>query len=197
MCPPNGFADRIVVAIPVSTSTPYDIVPFTEVSIAANRIASSALRPSILSHSIRVFLYAKTLAAHLGFAGIEEGKLDLLFTTCILHDIGTTKECDGPKHYSISFEDAHKVWVAIALHTSPGIAERISDLAKLVRKAMPIDFGGFEERYPRLEIEKVLGDTAIEQAIRRSPKASAASWSNNLYQAYLADPESKGVNKGF
>ena len=54
-----------------------------------------------------------------------------------------------------------------------------------------------EDLLPRLEVEKVLGDAVVEQAIRRPEKAPAASWPNNLYKEFLADPSWKGVNKGF
>ncbi|EEB93572.1 hypothetical protein MPER_07748 [Moniliophthora perniciosa FA553] len=34
----------------------------------------------------------------------------------------------------------HKVWTAIALHTSPGIAERIDPFTRLVRLGVNMDF---------------------------------------------------------
>ena len=114
--------------------------------------------------------------------------------------------------HGISEAESHEAWVAIAIHTSPGIAERISELSCLVRKAVLIDFGRkvegsvehledliheFEGILPRLQIEKVLGDAVVEQAIRRPEKAPASSWPNNLYKGFLADPSWTGVNKGF
>lgn len=57
--------------------------------------------------------------------------------------------------------------------------------------------GKLESRFPRLGIEKVLGDAVVEQAVRRPGKAVGASWANNLYRAYLADPAWMGVNRGF
>ncbi|KAK3060852.1 hypothetical protein LTR53_019978, partial [Teratosphaeriaceae sp. CCFEE 6253] len=98
--------------------------------------------------------------------------------------------------HGISAADAHEVWVAIALHTSPGIAERISPLARLIRLAVTIDFKRpaamrlttdeeveeFEAMYPRGEIEKVLGDAVVDQVLGKddaeegSAKAPAASW---------------------
>lgn len=91
------------------------------------------------------------------------------------------------------------MWVAIACHTSPHIAEKISPLAYLVRVAVLFDFKKtgrlsgqgeddpmevlseglrreVEGEFPRLEPEKVLGDVVVEQARRQRSKASAASW---------------------
>lgn len=79
--------------------------------------------------------------------------------------------------------------MAIALHTSPGIGERIDPLARLVVLAVRMDFashirdklhaqeysGEIKSYVPRLEIEKVLGDAVVEQAVKIPEKAPAAS----------------------
>lgn len=177
-----------------------------------------------------MYLYAKVLAQHYVSVYCQDRtKHDLLFVSCIMHDIGTAPRYDGPQRFEVegadaavshllshgvSEADAHESWMAIALHTSPGIAERINELTRIVRQAVLIDFGrgeeiraeieGFEDskakwesRLPRLGIEKVLGNAVVEQAARKPGKAPPASWPNNLYKAYLAEPEWDGVNKGF
>lgn len=47
------------------------------------------------------------------------------------------------------------------------------------------------------DIEKVLGDAVVEQAMKRSEKAPPACWPGGLYRAKLAEPEWEGVNKAF
>ena len=37
----------------------------------------------------------------------------------------------------------------------------------------------------------------VKQAVERPGKAPAASWPNNLLNAYLVEPGWEGVNKGF
>jgi hypothetical protein len=82
-----------------------------------------------------------------------------------------------------------KVWEAVALHTSPGIAERMGTLPRLLRLGVMTDFGAAEtatqaeeplssllERFARMDIETVLGDAVVEQALRRPEKAPPASW---------------------
>jgi hypothetical protein len=156
----------------------------------------------------------------------RSGLHDLLFTACLFHDIGTTDTYDGPlrfevegadaavKHLSqfgVGEQDKHNVWTAIAIHTSPHIAEHIDELSKLVRLAVVTDFGRkteawdvlepmrkkLEEEFERGGIEKVLGDAVVEQAKTKPGKAPMVSWPGVMYKAHLAEPEWEGVNKGF
>ncbi|KAF2451208.1 hypothetical protein P171DRAFT_317677, partial [Karstenula rhodostoma CBS 690.94] len=117
--------------------------------------------------------------------------------------------------FGVSGEDKMQVWYTIALHTSKGIVHRMGELPALMRRALDVEFSvadwkhvegiddvvGFkarlEEGYPRLDIEKVLGDAVALQAVQRPGKAPSATWPGSLYRAYLEDPDWKGVNKGF
>lgn len=117
------------------------------------------------------------------------------------------RECSEKKTEE---SDIHEVWQGIALHTSPHIAERMSPFTKFVRMGVQIDFGGYqeleglervkkdgEELFPRLEIEKVLGDVVAEQGVRRVGKAPPGSWPGLLLRSKLENPEWLGVNKAF
>jgi HD superfamily phosphohydrolase YqeK len=223
MCPPSSF---------VPSNSPQQIdttsmIPETPISQSAYAHASSLLAPAILNHSIRVYLYAIVLANHNKSIYISDpAKRDLLFTACLFHDIGTTDTYDGPqrfevegadaavKHlaqFSMTEQDKLDVWTAIAIHTSPHIAERISELAKLVRLAVVTDFGRkseawdilaplkakLEDDFERADIEKVLGDAVVAQVKKRPEKAPMVSWPAVMYRAHLAEPEWEGVNKAF
>lgn len=180
---------------------------------AAYNLAKQHMPEAILNHCIRVYLYAASTSA---------SDQTLLFISCILHDIGSTDICHGPQRFEVEGADRavkvmeertglftqtdyHQVWVAIALHTSPGIAERITPMANTLRRAVLTDFhaGGpinetVEKQYPRLDIEKVLGDAVAGQCMSQpQTKAPPASWPGLLYRAQLADPDWKGVNKAF
>ena len=148
--------------------------------------------------------------------------------------MGCAPENDGPqrievcgadaaaehlRQFDVADSDVQEVWTAISLHTSPGIAERISPVARFLRLAVLMDFGelgkspwiseserevdeegyrrSIEERFPRLSAEKVLGDVVVEQGLRRPTKAPASSWAGIMVRAAKEEPEWEGVNKAF
>jgi len=222
MCPPSS--------IPVHSSTPdpSTFVPPSSTSKSAFELASSLLHPAILNHSIRTYLYASTIAkSRDSIYHTNPAKKDLLFTACIMHDIGTTDTYNGPNrfevdgadaavellgNFGVNEEDRHEVWKAIALHTCDGIVQRMGELSAVVRKAIEIDFGRteeaetedlaglkakFESEYPRKDIEKILGDAVVEQVIKNPSKAPSASWPGVMYKSHLENPNWRGVNKGF
>jgi HD superfamily phosphodiesterase len=202
-------------------------VPETPVCLKAFEYAQSQLPLTILHHSLRVFIYADWLAKREARNwGHDEKLRDMMFIACICHDLGATHHHDGEQRFevegadaakefalsqSISEVQAHDIWTAVAIHTSPHIAERIHPLARLVRLGVLIDFRKatrddleaneyvkeIEEKIPRMDIEKVLADAVVEQALRNNNKAPAASWPNNLLKSHLENPKWKGVNKGF
>ncbi|CAD0097190.1 unnamed protein product [Aureobasidium vineae] len=207
--------------LPLSITTH---IPTTTVSTTALSLAHTNLPLPIFNHSLRVFLLAKHLVSQENTLSPDP---DLLFVACIFHDMGV---CDnhnsGPCRFEVSGADAatshllshniseaasKEVWVAIALHTSPQIAERISPLARLVRVAVLMDFGSplrdefnagsyceeIEQWLPRLGVEKCLGDAVVRQAVQRPEKAPAVSWPNALLKAHLKDPDFDGVNPEF
>lgn len=204
-------------------------IPTTTISAAALSLAHANLPLPVFNHSLRVFLLAKHLITHENTSSkhyLSLPDLDLLFTACIFHDMGVCDLCNGPQRFEIEGADAatsflashhiaenrcKDVWTAIALHTSPGIAERISPLARIVRVAVLMDFGSplrdeFEAReycedieslLPRLGVEKCLGDAVVRQAVDKPEKAPAVSWPNALLKAHLKDPGFDGVNPEF
>ena len=149
--------------------------------------------------------------------------------------MGCATENDGPQRFEVCGADAaaahlrqfevndadiQEVWIAISLHTSPGIAERITPLARLVRLAVLMDFNelgkspwvteselsvnneegyrrSIEEQFPRLGAEKVLANIVVEQGLRQPTKAPASSWAGIMVRAAKEEPEWEGVNKAF
>jgi len=124
----------------------------------------------------------------------------VLFVLCILHDIGTASQYDSvPERFEVVSADiaskllrSHGIsepvvrdaWLAMSLHTSPGIAERLGGTVRALRLAIRADFGSYPTpplerlpgglesgnmirwQLPRLEIEKELGDAVVRQALR-------------------------------
>lgn len=235
MCPPPpGQNPAIEQTSGASTthfvdSTVEGRIPTDKISQSGFAYVKKHLHPLILAHSLRVYLYAKSLDQREGGAWASPDRQPLLFIAALFHDVGTTAVHDGEQRFevegadaaathlrqnNVSKSDIHEVWVAIALHTSPQIAERISPLARLIRIAVKIDFedpiarkfadeGEIEKAegwLVRGEIEKVLGDAVAEQALKRpnpQSKAPSSSWPNNLVKSALENPGWEGVNKGF
>ena len=92
----------------------------------------------------------------------------------------------------VDVRGADLVWEAIALHSSPGIAERRGTLAYLTRRGVGIDFGSGSEfitdaqgqavhtRYPRLRMVTSLIDEIIRHAGRRPQNAPRYSIAGEL-----------------
>ncbi|MEV5470411.1 HD domain-containing protein [Streptomyces griseoincarnatus] len=181
------------------------------------------LEPAILNHSIRVWLVAEHLGRRQGIGDLTR---EALAVACLFHDAGTATPYDGPQRFEVEGADAaraflndhdwpapliQEVWEAVALHTSPGIAERMGLLPQLVRQAVLVDFGGSNlidatdqepllsdlARFPRLDIETVLGDAVVAQAVRCPQKAPPSSWPGGLLAAHLAHPMHGVVNPAF
>ncbi len=192
----------------------------------------------IFNHSLRVFLLSRWLALKEGTIDpANDDRLSLLFAACICHDLGTCDAYNGPQRFEVegadaakahllasgtSEQDSHQVWSAIALHTSPGIAERIDPFTRLVRLGVLADFSPatrqklgaesyaaeIEEHLPRLAIESVLADAVVCQArgVQMVPdrltwpsseKHPKGSWPGMLLRAKLENPGHEGVNPAF
>ena len=55
-----------------------------------------------------------------------------------------------------------------------------------------------EEQFPRLDVEKVLGDIVVEQGMRQPTKAPAASWAGIMVRAAKEEPSGlQDVSKAF
>ena len=236
MCPPSSFnLDAGQLNAHVLTNDHHEIVPPTPICTSTYDLVQRSLPPAIFNHSVRVYLYTKAFAERVNSPWVEPERLRLLFAACLFHDMGCADENDGPQRFEVCGADAaaahlrkfkvnetdiQEVWTAIALHTSPGIAERISALARLVRLAVLMDFDklaegpwvdeselevneesyrpSIEGQFPRLEIEKVLGDIVVEQGIRQPTKAPASSWAGVMVRAAKEEPSGfQDVNKAF
>ena len=214
------------------------LIPGDPACQTALSLAANALPEPIFNHSLRVYLLARRLANKEGSDWTQSEKLPLLFAACICHDFGASDHYNGHQRFEIeganaasehcashgiSAENCHKVWCAIALHTSAGIAERIDPFTRLVRVAVKLDFSPatqdtygaqvyaaeIERLLPRLNVEKVLADAVVKQATKipekvdgvtwppDSEKHPKASWPGILLRAHAENPNYEGVNPAF
>jgi hypothetical protein len=129
-------------------------VPETAAAAAATRFAREHTSPLIFDHSRRVFLLGSLRAAELGLSPDPE----LLYVAAMMHDTGLSTpfssveqrfEVDGADHarrllldLGTSPADADVVWSAIALHTTPGIPERMGPVVAVTQMGVLVDAVG-------------------------------------------------------
>src|SRR6266508_1744898 len=126
-CPYRGGMDDIL-TLPAG--------PLAEASLAVVR--SSASEP-IVDHSIRTFLFARLLAEHEGCLNDAAYDEELLFAATVMHDLGLGKHARAEARFEVEGADlaaavlreqgvveadVDRVWEAIALHSSHGLADR-------------------------------------------------------------------------
>ncbi len=131
-------------------------VPAGPLAEAALTMVRSSETAAVANHSLRSFYFAELVAAHEGCHQDAAYDPGLLFAATVMHDLGTGDLAKGEarfevegadlaaavlREHGVAEPDVDRVWEAIALHTSPGIAERRGLLAYLTREGVGIDFG--------------------------------------------------------
>lgn len=109
----------------------------------------------LFQHSTRVYFWGALAGARRGLTFDPE----LFYTAAMFHDIGLTAgfrhshlrfEVDGAnaardflRSHGISEVDIERVWLAIALHTTPGISAHMHPIAALTAEGVMMDLVGF------------------------------------------------------
>ncbi|MGW7545032.1 HD domain-containing protein [Streptomyces sp. NPDC054770] len=188
--------------------------PLAEAVVSAVRDSETT---SVFNHSVRSFYFAQLLAEREGCLEDAAYDRDLLFAATVLHDLGTGNLAKGEARFEVEGADlaaallqAHgipaadidRVWEAIALHTSAGIAERRGLLSYLTREGVGMDFGRKAElaaawqdqihaAYPRLDMVRSLVDAIVERAARSDAAAPRYSIGGEL----LRERQTDGVTR--
>jgi hypothetical protein len=108
----------------------------------------------LFQHSVRVYYWAALAGKRHGLRFDPE----LLYAAAMFHDVGITPhyhgsrmrfEVDGAnaardflRGHGIAEDDVEKVWLAIALHTTPGIPEHMHPEIALVQAGAGMDMAG-------------------------------------------------------
>ncbi|MGX9432593.1 MULTISPECIES: HD domain-containing protein [Bradyrhizobium] len=126
-------------------------IPDSQLAREATQFIRDTESDFLFQHSSRVYFWG-------ALAGTRK-KLtfdpELLYTATMFHDLGLTSgfqesrlrfEVDGAnaardflRSYGISESDIEKVWLAIALHTTPGISEHLHPVAALTAEGVMMD----------------------------------------------------------
>jgi len=169
--------------------------PLVDASFALVRSTES--RP-IADHSIRTFLFARMLAEHEGCSNDAAYDEELLFAATVMHDLGLGEQARGQarfevegadlaaavlREHGVAEADVDRVWEAIALHSSIGLAERRGLLTYLTYKGVFIDVGRLADAvadglrkevlnaYPKPTEGPYIAEAIIAHA-KRSPAAA-------------------------
>ena len=143
----------------MTTSLPTTIagieIPDTPLIRAATEFIRDAEDDLLFHHSRRVFLFGALQGRRLGL----DPNLELLYVGAMFHDIGLTEpyrtsstlrfEVDGANaardfllRHGVDESDARKVWLGIALHTTPGVPEFLDPETALVTAGVETDVLG-------------------------------------------------------
>src|SRR5258705_9590916 len=165
------------------------------VDAALSLVRETADKP-IVDHSLRSFFFARLTAQQEGLLTEAAYDEDLLFAATVMHDLGLGTLATGRARFEVEGADlaagllaGHgvpdgdigRVWEAIALHSSLGLADRMGLLTYLTHKGVFTDGGRFAE-IPAAQLELVraayprpAGDTSIRDAIVKHASRSKAA----------------------
>jgi hypothetical protein len=174
-------------------------LPTTPAAVKGLAFVKSQASAPVYNHSVRSFVLARLQAQRQGLLPGRDYDEELLFLACIFHDMGLTELGNGPQRFEVEGADvavkfltdngfsaaqADRVWLAIALHTSNGIAERREPLVRLTKGGIGLDFGGPNSAfvseaqaaqlfaaYPRLHMARCLADLIVAQCQQQPSKA--------------------------
>jgi HD superfamily phosphodiesterase len=124
----------------------------------------------LFDHSRRVFLFGALQGRRLGL----QPDLELLYVGAMFHDLGLTEayrtstlrfEVDGANaardfllQHGVDAADARKVWLGIALHTTPGVPQFLEPETALVTAGVETDVIGIDRE--ELSAEAIAAVTA-------------------------------------
>ena len=187
------------------------VLPRGALADASLAIARSSVSRPIVDHSIRTFLFARALAKHEGFLDDADYDEDLLFAATVMHDLGLGEHATGKARFEVegadlavavlrghgvAERDVDRVWEAIALHASLGIAHRRGLLTSLTHKGVFIDSGritdGIADRlrqevlsaYPRPAGDRSIADAIVAHATRSDAAAPPGSLAFELLRQH-------------
>jgi hypothetical protein len=171
-------------------------LPSGPLARAALSLAQRTESSLVADHSIRSFFFARLLANQEGSVGDAAYDENLMFAACIMHDLGLGTSAPGKERFEVegadlaaellrqhgvATADVDRVWEAIALHSSIGIADRRGLLTYLTHKGVFTDGGRFTDLQEGLRQQvfaaypQPTGDSSIRDAIVAHAKRSEAA----------------------
>lgn len=191
-------------------------LPDSDICSAAWELVTDVSDVFITNHCIRSYLFGRELAAADGVrAGLDYDD-ELVFLSCILHDLGVTAFGGGDQRFEVDGADAaaaflrdhgvaddsvHTVWQAIALHTSVGLAHRFGPVQSVSHLGIALDINGFDKHrlspgfaervhaaWPRHDLGYAIASAIAEDTRANPMKAPPFSFPAHLHQVINGGP---------
>ena len=179
-------------------------IPDTALCNAAVDLLESSSPEFLCTHCLRTYVFGSLAVERLGRSVADE---EAAFCGAVLHDLGLIPpyrrdnrfEVDGADaarqfcaEHRVPPERADLVWEAIALHTSPGIATRLTNEIALVHLGAGLELLGLGldqvppqvveevlEKYPRLNFKTEFRNILVEHC-RHNPAAQVLNWTDDV-----------------
>lgn len=185
-------------------------LPDSAVACAAKQFVFDVSPAFVAHHSVRSYVFARELAAAKGLQRDVDYDDELVFLSCMLHDLGVTEDANSDQRFEVDGADAAArflrdhdvsetrvttVWQAIALHTSIGLAHRFgaeqavaqmgisADVVGIDRQMLP---PGFADRvhttWPRYDLGYALAELIAGQVESNPAKGPPLTFPGHLHQ---------------
>jgi HD domain len=179
-------------------------IPDTPLAKAAVDLLEATSPQFVCNHCVQTYVLGNLAVRSIGRSIIDE---EIAFCGALLHDLGLVPAHAGENRFEVDGADAarefclkhqvataraDRVWEAIALHTSAGIASRMAAEIALVHLGAGFDVLGLgndqvpqqllEEiltSYPRLNFKSAFRDLLVEHC-RRNPAAQILVWTDEV-----------------
>ena len=192
-------------------------LPGNELTKAAQHFVAEVSPELVYNHSVRSYLFARAVAHAQGLDPGSDYDDELVFLSCLLHDLGATDAANGDQRFEVEGADAaarflreHEVdpgrvktvWEAIALHTSVGLVHRFGPVAAITgagigtdivgshRALLPTGFADLVHRqWPRHDLGYALSALIADQVEANPAKGIPTTLPAQMHQlAYATTP---------
>jgi hypothetical protein len=185
-------------------------LPASDIACAAKQFVFDVSPALVANHSVRSYLFARELAAANGLQRDVDYDDELVFLSCVLHDLGVTEYANGDQRFEVDGADAAArflrdrgvredrvitVWQAIALHTSVGLAHRFGSVHAVAHLGIGTDIvgtdkeilpPGFADRvhasWPRHDLGYALAELIARQVDANPAKGNPLTFPGHLHQ---------------
>jgi hypothetical protein len=180
-------------------------LPDTDICSAAWQLVFEVSPAFLVNHCVRSYLFGRELATAQSVAYDDE----LVFLSCLLHDLGLTGYGDGDQRFEVDGADAAErflrengppearsapVWQSIALHTSVGLAHRFGPVQAVAFQGISLDINGaaldalptgFADRvhtaWPRHDLGHAIADSIARGTRAKPEKAPPFSFPAHIH----------------
>src|ERR1700757_114103 len=136
-------------------------LPDSEIACAAKQFVFDVSPAFVAHHSVRSYLFGRELAATKGLRREIDYDDELVFLSCVLHDLGVTEYANGDQRFEVDGADGAArflrdhgvaearvttVWQAIALHTSAGLAHKFGSEQAVAQMGIAADIIGLDRQ---------------------------------------------------